>query len=89
MKKRNKIRTALNVGTRSIPLGTNSPFLDLHKLDYNKQRLSDKIESMEEDIEEMHYQIKIINQEMGESLSRAGINLQSIKKGKQSNKLKY
>lgn len=86
--KRAKIRTALSIGTGSLPAGRNNIFLDLHKLDYHKKRLQFKIDFMENEIDEMTQRVGTIDKDIESALSQMDFK-PVVKKGKPSNKLKY
>ena len=87
--KRRKIRTALSIGTGSLPSGGKNIFLDLHKLDYHKRRLEFKMNFMETEIEEMERKVMNINKDIANTLAHLDYKPANIKKGKPSNKLKY
>lgn len=89
-----KIKTMGITNISSIPTNTENKFMEIHKLDYNKRRLEEKIANMNFDIEIMNGQLDIIAKDMKDLLKETNKsvvknNEPSTSRKGGSKKLKY
>lgn len=83
-----KIKTAVSVGSSSLSIRRTNLFLELHKLDYEKRRLMNRLNYMTNEKAFMEERVMTIQKDMTSLLTKSGIK-QPVQKGKSSNKLKY
>ena len=83
-----RIKTAISAGSTSVTSKRTNMFLELHKLDYERRRLENRISTMAAEKGLMEERVMAIYGQMTELLTNLGIK-EPQKKGKGSNKLKY
>lgn len=83
-----KVRTIANAGLRIMPVSKGSVFMDMHKLDYERQRLEERLSVMEVEEKFMKAKVKVIKRTIGEAIADIKTT-NSTHKAKATNKLKY